>query len=362
MAVPLRAAGKLAPYLLGAVGLGILLVAAWKFIDSSGFAYDYGAYDAAARRIAAGAPLYPPGAAEAYNSQSYAGLYLYAPPLAVAIVPLTILSAASAANLWLWLRLAVLVAGVAALPISRPARAATLGLAGLSFPVLYDLNLGNLSVVLFALSALIWRFRDRPAGAVALAIAGTVRYPFAIVLVGWLAARRFKVVAWTVVAGLVVVIATLPVVGVGSWLDYVTTLTSLHDVSSGPENVSLATTAAAVGLPGPHAVWVGLGIGIALVATVFAAMRRDPETAVVVSLAATILFAPFFHPHYLVELLVPAAFLAGRGRWWGLALPLLGWLPEAWTPLVAIAGVLAPLLPSRVSVSPSPALPGVAAA
>lgn len=342
-----RAIARLAPYLLGMVGLAALLIAAWSFIGSSAFAYDYAAYDAAARRIVAGAALYPPGAAEAYNSQFYAGLYLYAPPLAVALVPLTIFSSASAADIWLWIRLAVLLAGIAALPIPRAARAATLGVAGLSFPVLYDLNLGNLSVVLFALSALIWRFRDRPVGAVALALVGTVRYSFAIVLVGLLAARRYRAIGWTILAGLIVIGGTLPVVGIGSWLDYLATLTSLRDVTSGPNNLGLATTATAVGLPGAHAVWVVLGMAIALLATLYAARRRDLETAVVVSLAATVLFAPFFHPHYLAELLIPAAFLAGRRHWWGLALPLLGWLPEAATPLVAIAGIVAPLIPPR---------------
>jgi Glycosyltransferase family 87 len=346
MADPLRAAVRLAPYLVGALGLLVLVIAAWTFMGSSGFAYDYGAYDSAARRIATGAALYPPGAAEAYNSQSYAGLYLYAPPLAVALVPLMALTPVAAATAWLCFRLLVLLAGVMILPIPARARAATLGVAGLSFPVLYDLNLGNLSIVLFALSALIWRYRDRPLGSVALAVVGTVRYSFAIVLVGWLIRRRVRPVAWTLLGGLAIAAATLPFVGAGAWVDYVRTLTSLHDVSSGPNNVTLGTTAIALGIPGQSILWVPLGLAIALAATAYAALRRDPETAVVVSLAATITFAPFFHPHYLVELLIPAAFLASRGRWWGLALPLLAWLPGAALPVVAIAGILAPLIPT----------------
>jgi hypothetical protein len=66
-----------------------------------------------------------------------------------------------------------------------------------------------------------------------------------------------------------------------------------------------------------------------------------------VSLTGTILFFPFFHPHYLVQLLIPAAFLAGRGQWWGLALPLLGWLPGEVMAPAALVATLAPLLPPR---------------
>jgi len=67
---------------------------------------------------------------------------------------------------------------------------------------------------------------------------------------------------------------------------------------------------------------------------------------------ATLLTAPFMHPHYLVMLLLPAALLADRGRYWGLALPLLGWLPGDTLPLVALGTLLILLLPMRESTQP----------
>jgi hypothetical protein len=67
----------------------------------------------------------------------------------------------------------------------------------------------------------------------------------------------------------------------------------------------------------------------------------------VVALTAPLIVAPFFHPHYLVILLLPAALLAARGRWWGLALPLLAWLPDPFLPLVALVGVAAPLFAGK---------------
>ncbi len=62
-----------------------------------------------------------------------------------------------------------------------------------------------------------------------------------------------------------------------------------------------------------------------------------------VALTAPLLVAPFFHPHYLVALLIPAAFLANRGRPWAVVLPLLGWLPGPVLPLVAAVAMVLPL-------------------
>lgn len=340
---------RLAPVMLGAFGLVMLLLAARSFVASDGFAYDYLAYDAASRRLASGLPLYPPGLAEAYNSGSYAGLYLYPPPLAVALVPFVILAPVpdTAALAWLGLRVAALAIGSALLPVSWVARGAVFAVASISFPVWYDLNLGNLSVVLFAISAVIWRFEGRAIGSVALAVAGVLRYPFGIVLLAWAAARRWRPVAWTILAGVVIGLATIPFVGIQGWFDYLAALTGLRDVSAGEHNLSFATTAAAYRLPGPAGLWVAFGMGAAILASAYAALRRDSATATVVALAATILFFPFFHPHYLVQLLIPAAFLAGRRQWWGLALPLLGWLPGDLMAPAALLGILAPLLPAR---------------
>jgi hypothetical protein len=77
---------------------------------------------------------------------------------------------------------------------------------------------------------------------------------------------------------------------------------------------------------------------------VFAGRRRDESSAFVVTALATLLAAPFIHPHYLVLLLLPAAWLIDRGHWWGVVLPLSGWLPDIvlpFTGLLAIAIVLA---------------------
>ena len=62
------------------------------------------------------------------------------------------------------------------------------------------------------------------------------------------------------------------------------------------------------------------------------------------SLSASLLLTPLLWGHYLVLLVIPAAFLAQRGRTWALALPLLGWLPEVAFSVAAFVGLLAPFL------------------
>ena len=113
--------------------------------------------------------------------------------------------------------------------------------------------------------------------------------------------------------------------------------------------MSLRSLAFAVGLPDSIASVALIGGYLAgLAAVTFAARRRDASTAFVVTVLATLLVSPFIHPHYLVLLLLPCAWVMDRGHWWGFAIPLLGWLPDPVLPLVGplvIALVLA--MPDR---------------
>jgi hypothetical protein len=338
------AARKTAPFLVASIGLLVLGVASTFFMKSDGFGYDYLAYDGAARRIAAGEPLYLPGTVAAYAEGRYEGLYLYPPPVAIALTPLTILTESAATLAWMLFRLALLVGGCLTLPVSWRARLGTLGVAGVSFPVLFDLNIGNVSIVVLALSVIAWRWMDRPAAALAHAALAVIRFPFLVFGVLFLIRGNWRVLGWTIAAGLALVAIAMPVVGVGTYVDYITILRGLPDITSGPHNLSFASTARELGLPEVLAVLGSLASYlIGLAAVVYAARRRDASTAFLVTALATLLVAPFIHPHYLVLLLLPAAWLMDRGHWWGIGLPLLGWLPDIVLPFagpLAIALVL----------------------
>jgi hypothetical protein len=339
-----RAIRRIAPFAFAGLGLAVILFASMSFIGSEGFAFDFRAYDLAARRIAAGEHLYLVDTVERYNSGRYAGLYLYPPQMAIALVPLTVFAPASAAIVWLWVRLLALAVGCAIMPVRPWVSLVTFGMAALSFPVLYDLNLGNVSTIVFALSALIWRLGPNPTAGAVLAVLIAIRYPFAAVAIAWLAMRRWRVLAVMMGTGIVLLALALPIVGFAGYVDYVTILRGLRDISTGVDNLSITASLSGAGVPDGIARIAGLAGMVATAGfTWWVAWRRDPETATVVALTAPLLVAPFFHPHYLVALLIPGAFLANRGRPWAVALPLLGWLPGPVLPLVAALAILAPL-------------------
>jgi hypothetical protein len=340
-----KALATWAPVFLATIGLIVLALALQVFINSVGFGYDYRAYDAAARRIASGDHLYLPGTVDAYRDGRYEGLYLYPPPVGVAFLPLTLTSESTATLIWILFRAGLLIAGCLALPVAWRVRLATLGIAGLSFPVLFDLNIGNVSIVIFALCAVAWRWMDSPVAAVAHAGLAAIRFPFGIFGFLWLVQRRFRALVWTVAAGLALIVISIPFVGLDTYAEYVSIVFGLPDISTGPHNFSFKSVALELGLPAAAvSLALPLSYALGLAAIWFAATRRGAAPAFVVTATATLLVAPFIHSHYLVLLLLPAALLMERGHWWAIGLPLIGWLPELVLPFagpVAIGLVLA---------------------
>jgi hypothetical protein len=242
------------------------------------------------------------------------------------------------------------------MPIPRHLRVAVFGVAALSAPVMRDLELGNVSLLVTLLAVIIWRWLDRPLAGIALAVSLTVRPTMALIGAWWLIRGLWRPIAWTVGAGVVVVLASLVWLRSEVWPQYPTVLGNVRDVMGVPSNVDLGSAVLLVGGPAwlaQLALWAGYAI--AALAVVFS-LRRDRELSYVVTLMATLL-SPLLWDHYLTNLLVPAAFVAGRGRLWALGLPLLAWAPQLLTlllpglggvadgvlPLVALAGLLLPL-------------------
>lgn len=342
---------------LALIGLAVL-VAAFSFWigQSSGWAYDYQAYyDAALRIVGTGSPYQAETLAGPFRPGPF-GLYLYSPPLAILFVPMTWLGGQAAVMAWLALRVGILALTCALMPISRPIRLATFGIASLSVPFLVDLNLGNVSLIVTFFAVLTWRWLDRPMGSIALAASLTLRPTMGIVCAWWLLRGRWRAVAWTAAAAAMIFLATLPFVGLERWLEYVTVLRNVSNVTGVGSNVDLGSSVLL--LNGPA--WLATlalyaGYALALGAVLFS-LRRDRELSFVVTVMSSVLLAPLLWDHYLTMLLLPAAFLASRGRPWALALPLLCWLPvliavwlpalkpvaEAPFPYIALLGLLLP--------------------
>ncbi len=314
----------------------------------------------AAERLAETGTLYPDEAlAGAYRTGSIYNYY-YAPPLGIAIGPLDQLGGGSAVAIWFLLHVAALAAACALMPVPVWVRLASFGVVALSFGATRDLVLGNVSVLLLLPLAVAWRSLDRPVGAVAQALAMSVRPMLGVLLIWQMLRRQWRAVAWTIGSGLAIIALSLPFVGIDGYRDYLTVLRNLSGLTGEAHNLDLSSTALAAGADqavAQLALLVSYAIGIAAIGL---SLRRDREIGFVVTAMASLLLVPLLWDHYLAMLALPAALLASRGRPWGLALPLLSWLPAVAIPFVVIAATLLPFTardaaPEPPAPSPEPA-------
>ncbi len=301
-----------AAWVLALVGAVVLVAAIVLFQGSRGSGYDFAAYDAAARRLAADQPLYQAQTQGGPFAPGPGGLYLYPPPLAVLLLAPVPLSPA-----WAALHVVALVAACAILPVSRTVRLAAFGIACLSLPTLLDLNLGNVSLFVLLSGAAAWRWSVRPVGgalagaAAALAIA--VRPQVAILLAWWALRRHAAPLAGAAVLGAVLLAGSALVNGGGAWLDHARLLLNLRGAGTASSDVGLATLAARAGFAGPRPT-LAFALGAALgLAAVIAASRRGAESGLMAAFMATLLVVPLLWPHHLTLLILPAAPLAARG-------------------------------------------------
>ncbi len=321
--------------------------------------YDYQAYVHAAQRLLDGQPLYD-------SNVDVAGgfaIFLYPPPFAVAFVPFALLGAG---GVWVWtgLLIACVVGAIALMPVSATIRWGLLVLAGLDWPVLYSLKLGQVGPVLLLLFVLSWRVLDRqtPLGG-SIGLGGLVKLQ-PLLLIGWAA----LVGAWRAVAVAIAVVAfacavTLPIVGIPAWTDYVTLLRSVSEPVVTPHNFTVGAVLYQAGLSASVATaiqWVGVALTLAI--ALVAARWLSLAAGFVVAVVATQLVSPLLWDHYAVILLLPTAWLLANGAHWAVAIPLatsilLLWVvPAAVYPIVFWIALLGPFT-VRTGTSPADAMP-----
>ena len=221
-------------------------------------------------------------------------------------------------------------------------------MAGLSWPFLYAVKLGQVGPLLFLVYAAAWRWADRPLGvglAVALGTAGKLQ---PVLLLGWaLVTRRFRALAVALGVLLVGVVAAAAVAGPAAWLDWVELLSRVGgNAMTAPGVLSIGAIAYRAGVPPQIATtlqWASVAVvgGVAL----YAWLRRPPDVAIVVTAVASVVASPIIWGHYAVILLLPVALLLERRQWWAAGLPIVTWLPvDAVYPLVFAVGLLTPLV------------------
>lgn len=317
----------------------------------STWGYDYQAYAHAAQRLLDGQRLYDPGVDLAGGF----AIYLYPPPFALAFVPFVWLGDPLGLYAWTALLIGCTVVAIAAMPVSAPLRWVLLLLAGLDWPVLYSLKLGQVGPILLLLFVLGWRWLERPGGLGATIGIGALVKVQPALLGGWAALTgrwRAALVGIGIAAGACLV--TLPIVGTGAWADYVALLRQVSAPVVTPHNFTPGAVLYQAGVDfGVASLVQWLVVAGALVLVVVAARWRSASASYVVGVVASQLISPLLWDHYAVVLLLPVAWLAARGAWWALALPIATSLPLLWVvpvavyPVVFIVALVAPLIVTR---------------
>ena len=291
--------------------------------------YDFRAYHQAIVRLLNGQPLYD----MSYTQTGGFGLFYYPPTFAPLLVPFGFIGESPAIWIWIALSIVAFLVGVAILPVSRAVRWWIVVLAGLSFPFVYGVKLGQVGPVLFLLMAIGWRWIDSPIrlGASA-ALGAAIKLQPGLILVWALLTRRFPaVVAGVVVLAVLAVLATL-LAGTGAWSDFLTLVRTVSDPITTPQNLTPGAAVYQLGVPAVTASVVQIASTVLALVLVIAAIRwATDEASYLATVVATQLVSPILWNHYATLLLLPVAYLLAAGRWWALAIPLV----TAW-PLVGV--------------------------
>lgn len=314
----------------------VVLAGAW----GGTLGYDYLAYDAAARRLLAGAPLYD----TSYEVAGGFGLYYYPPPFALVVLPLAALVPADLA-VWLWTvaLVTLLLVGIALMPVSATTRWLTLALAGISWPVVQSIKLGQVGPLLLLLFAIGWRSlaSDQVVGTVA--ALGTLVKLHPALLFGWaLLRRRWWAIGIGVAAGVALSTLTTPIVGIRAWSDFALVLTRVSDPITIPGNATVGALAFRAGLERGMALLLQvLTMGGVLLIWLLVCLRRPPLVGYLATIVASQLLSPTLWDHYGIFVLLPVAWLLDRRRWWaGLLLLAAPWPLVGAVPLVVYPTVL----------------------
>jgi alpha-1,2-mannosyltransferase len=323
-----RAALPIVAVLVFAFGLASTLAVAGKTLG-----YDFLAYHQAAVRLLHGQPLYD----MSYTQTGGFGLFYYPPTFAPLVLPFGLLSATTATWTWITLLVASFLVGVLILPVSRTVRWWLILLAGLSFPFVYAVKLGQVGPLLFLLFAIGWRWMDRPARlGTSAALGAAVKIQPGLILVWALLTRRWRaVVIGAAVLGVLAVAATL-LAGMASWSDFLTLVRTVSDPITTEHNFTPGAVAYQLGVPASVASAIQLASTVLAILALLAAIRWIPdEASYLVAVVVSQLVSPVLWDHYAMLLLLPVAYLLSAGRYWALLIPLsTSWLLVGVTPPV----------------------------
>ncbi len=325
-----RRTQRIAIFAVLAIVLAVRLGQVIVYSTQIQWGYDFSAYWAAAGNVLNGTPIYSAEQLAGTYSPQQQYLYLYPPFFAVAMTPFAALFDDYRVANWAWAAIGAVLVVVAVRLVDR-GEGITRGrdgwlLVGAAFafpPIVGELVMGNVHLLLLALLAGSWLAVRRPdpsrsaaiVAGVFIGIATLIKI-FPVVLILWLLLRRRWTSAVAAVAAMaVLVVATLPVIGLQPWLDYPTVLLNLGPPTDTRDTVAPIVWLSNIVSPAVARLLV-VGIGVAIVA--WTSQRRSEAVSFAVAVAVSVLIAPALYHHYLAILVLPMllAIRSAPPIWW----------------------------------------------
>jgi len=214
--------------------------------------------------------------------------YLYSPLAAVLTVPASLLPPAIAIALWLAARLGILLVGAAI---------ATRGLARLDrvliaiclvtfLPLLYDLEVGNVTVLVLAAIAIVAWNPDRLMTGIPMGLLlATAPKPQMIPVLVWMLVANRKALAGAITTAGAATLAGIAVTGIAAYTTWIATLRAPAYLNTGGEIINLA-----IWPQPPIVVWVGTALAVIGWAM---AMRRGYWAGLLGAMCLGLLLAPY---------------------------------------------------------------------
>jgi len=296
--------------------------------------YDFSAYWQAGRHVAEGLPIYAQFQLDGpYSPQEPQGLYLYPPFLAVAIAPFAALFADYRVANWVWAGFGALIVGLSVVNLAGRDRVVAsrdivlLVVAVFVFaPVVGELVMGNIHLVILGLLAGAWMAAERrtrhgeTAAGVLIGVAALIKIFPGLIILWFLLTGRTRAAAVAIVTVVVLALATLPIVGLGPWLEYPVVLLNL-----GPpvDTTDVLAPTAWLSTVMPSLVARVMVTVAGLTVVVWATRYRSEAVSYAIAVGVSILIAPALYQHYLAVLVLPLL-LAMRFA------PPLGWVVVAY--------------------------------
>ncbi|MGC9221188.1 MAG: glycosyltransferase family 87 protein [Solirubrobacteraceae bacterium] len=287
---------------LGALPLASTVGLLLFVIHAHELALDFGAvYYQAAERLLHGANPYAVSNLDVATGRTF----VYPALAAFLFTPFALVGRVPGESL---VTLACMVSGLGALRVMGVRDWRVYGIAMLWLPTITAWQTGNLTLPLALLTAIVWKYRERPlvAGLVT-AIAISLK-PFVWPLALWLlATRRWRACGWTVAWGVAINLSSWTIVGFGRISDFVNM--SSRDLSAlwrQGYSVVAALHHLGAGRPAGEAV---LMVATALVMAMLMRVgwRGDERRALVLAVALMLVASPLVWTHYFALLMVALA-------------------------------------------------------